>query len=1085
MLRVGILAGTGVKERFFPLLLGAALCFLSGHTAFAQCTPDAYEEDDACIPSKTVIYGGDTQSHNFCDDATDWLKFNACAGRSYTIETSSLGLNTNTVLELYDTDCASLLTSDDDGGAGLASKIAGWTAPADGTYHIKVLQFDGTFGDDRDYDITLTGDTSPCSTWARTYAVDIGESLYDDVAYSVQQTSDGGFVVAGFVNSTVAGPYWVAKLDISGNVEWEKIYDALPDVIASGGASGALSVRQTSDGGFIVAGYKGWMEHYIWVLKLDAFGDIEWHNAFASGGWEKPRSIQQTSDDGYVIAGWAVLSFGFPFSAQYDALILKLDASGNLEWQKTYGQSIADPGCLCDCITCPNSEDYAYSVRQTSDDGYIVAGETEPLGGGPSDAWLLKLDASGNIQWQKTYGGASDDIAYSIQQTADGGYIVAGETESFGAGWYDFWVLKLDALGGVEWQKTYGGANYDVANSVQQTTDGGFIVAGQTNSFGAGLGDFWVLKLGASGNVEWQKTYGGSDYDGAYWGLSEDGRTSIQQTLDGGFVVAGVTTSFGPDIPWSNIWVLKLSPVGTIDNACTFINDTSVTGVNSSALPEDTNVTAEDGTLFSLTPTETSANTAATVDEQCLGTGFLHLEYNSRSLTDCGNANGIVDPEETITLNVTAENIGNAVFNVQGVLSTATPGIAITANTAAFPDIPPGLTGTSLTPFQFIVDPSVPCGTLIDFTLDLTYEDSLGAPFSNATPFQVPAGTQTPVMSTLFSEDFELCIVPPAGWTEIENGTATLGWEPRGPGCPLGCFSGYPMPTNFAINDSDCQGPGVTQDTELITPIIDTSSASAVTLQFDHDFLGYWDGMNDDFATVRVRSTKTGGAWVTLIQWDETQADSGTVILDATAECAGTVTCQFEWRYQGNWDWYWAVDNVEVKGEVPAWVCNPAACPCPALDPAVISDISPDPACDGDTVTFTAQTATGGVPPYTYRWDFTDDGTFDATAQTAANVYAAGGYTVRLRVEDSCGAGAQAQETTAPVTVNSPAPVITETCGSPNSTLDAGAGYAFLPVEHGCKVAGDLGAVRNGDGLHGDGAGRQRVPWNVGPVHGV
>ncbi len=211
----------------------------------------------------------------------------------------------------------------------------------------------------------------------------------------------------------------------------------------------------------------------------------------------------------------------------YDVWILKLDANGNVVWQKTYGGA---------------DYDHAYSIQQTSDGGYIVAGETwsswsfgaERNG----DAWVLKLDANGNVQWQKRYGGADSDIASFIQQTSDGGYIVAGRTDYFGAGDFDFdvWVLKLDANGNVQWQKRYGGPGWDWASSIQQTSDGGYIVAGYTDSFGAGYFDVWVLKLDASGNVQWAKTYGGADYDHA---------NSIQQTSDGGYIVAGETYSFG------------------------------------------------------------------------------------------------------------------------------------------------------------------------------------------------------------------------------------------------------------------------------------------------------------------------------------------------------------------------------------------------------------------------------------------------------------------------------------------------------------------------------------------------------------
>jgi len=155
--------------------------------------------------------------------------------------------------------------------------------------------------------------------------------------------------------------------------------------------------------------------------------------------------------------------------------------------------------------------DYVSSIQQTSDGGYIVAGHTLSFGVGDRDFWVLKLDEEGNVEWQKAYGGSDYDWATSIQQTDDGGYIVAGYTFSFGAGGYDFWVLKLNENGNVEWQKTYGGSDDEEAYSINQTDDGGYIVAGgSTYSFEPGGYDVWVLKLDEEGNVEWQKTYGGN-----------------------------------------------------------------------------------------------------------------------------------------------------------------------------------------------------------------------------------------------------------------------------------------------------------------------------------------------------------------------------------------------------------------------------------------------------------------------------------------------------------------------------------------------------------------------------------------------
>ncbi len=176
--------------------------------------------------------------------------------------------------------------------------------------------------------------------------------------------------------------------------------------------------------------------------------------------------------------------------------------------------------------------DWASSVQQTSDGGYIVAGHTSSFGG----IFLIKTDANGNIQWAKTYGGTDWDEAYSVQQTSDGGYIVAGRTWSFGAGGVDIFLIKTDANGNVIWAKTYGGTDEDGASSVQQTSDGGYIVAGYTASFGAGYDDIFLIKTDANGNVQWAKTYGGIIVDRAY---------SVQQTSDGGYIVAVWTNSFG------------------------------------------------------------------------------------------------------------------------------------------------------------------------------------------------------------------------------------------------------------------------------------------------------------------------------------------------------------------------------------------------------------------------------------------------------------------------------------------------------------------------------------------------------------
>jgi hypothetical protein len=253
--------------------------------------------------------------------------------------------------------------------------------------------------------------------------------------------------------------------------------------------------------------------------------NAQWAKTYGGSDHDWANSIQQTSDGGYIVLG-RTNSFGFAYGPAL--WILKLSSAGDVEWQKIYGES--------------NSDHWPHSIQQTMDEGYIVAGETRTWGTS-SDIWVLKLSSEGDVEWQKAYGGNDDDEAHSIQQTYEGGYIVAGETRSWGAGG-DIWVLKLSSDGDVEWQKTYGGDADDSAYYVQQTMGGAYIVVGNTNSFGSGSIDFWVLKLSPVGDVEWQKTYGGSDSDEVH---------SVQQTMDGGYIVA------------VGINVLKLSSEGDIE----------------------------------------------------------------------------------------------------------------------------------------------------------------------------------------------------------------------------------------------------------------------------------------------------------------------------------------------------------------------------------------------------------------------------------------------------------------------------------------------------------------------------------------
>ena len=200
--------------------------------------------------------------------------------------------------------------------------------------------------------------------------------------------------------------------------------------------------------------------------------------------------------------------------------------------------------------------DYAYSVQQTTDGGYILAGYTASFGAGSIDAWLIKTDADGNKVWDKTFGGSGDDIAYAVQQTSDGGYILAGYTWLLGA-WYDAWLIKTDANGNKVWDKTFGGRRSDFAYAVQQTSDGGYILAGWTaGSYFVGNPYAWLIKTDANGNKVWDRTFGGR----AYGGSSQEIANSVQQTSDGGYILAGSTYSIGAGD--GDAWLIKTDANG-------------------------------------------------------------------------------------------------------------------------------------------------------------------------------------------------------------------------------------------------------------------------------------------------------------------------------------------------------------------------------------------------------------------------------------------------------------------------------------------------------------------------------------------
>ena len=301
-----------------------------------------------------------------------------------------------------------------------------------------------------------------------------------DIANSITQTKDRGYIIAGFIWTVYASKqdFWIIKLDENGNIEWGKTFDGDENDIA-------YSIIQTEDGGYAVAGSTGvrvWGETNCWVIKLDAKGNMEWDNNFGGTGWDEIYSIIQTKDGSFITTG-CVWSKG---AGRGDVRVAKLNKRGDLVWDKTFGGS---------------ENDEAYSIFQTNDGGYAIAGFTVLEDTGDRDIWVIKLDKEGNKVWDRTFGGTSEDWANSIIQNKNGNYVVAGWTKSMGAGKTDVWIVKLDKRGNLVWDKTFGGSENDEAHSIIQTNDGGYAVVGWTKSKGAGNSDVWVIKLDENGNL--------------------------------------------------------------------------------------------------------------------------------------------------------------------------------------------------------------------------------------------------------------------------------------------------------------------------------------------------------------------------------------------------------------------------------------------------------------------------------------------------------------------------------------------------------------------------------------------------------
>ncbi|UOY08725.1 hypothetical protein L0P88_09270 [Muricauda sp. SCSIO 64092] len=384
-----------------------------------------------------------------------------------------------------------------------------------------------------------------------------GGSGYDS-ARSIIQTTDGGFAILGMSNSTdgdlssknlAVNDYWLVKLDMDGDLEWQKTYGGSKD-------DQGQQVIQTSDGGYAITGYamsddgdgsnnEGF--HDNWILRLDAAGNILWEKSFGFSGHDHSYDLVETVDGGFFFSGFLdVTSSNGEGSTDKGRLTAhgvgefwgtKIDGDGNLQWRKFFGGT---------------NNDRSFGVVNAHDGGYILVGASESddfdIGNpkGSYDFWAVKINKNGTFVWESSFGGTGIDQAQDIVATTDGGYVITGNTFSEDTqvtknnGQSDVWLIKIDDNGQLLWEKSFGGAGFDAAHSVRLTMDEGFLVCGNSKSFDGDLAenfgenDIWVFKTDASGNLEWEKSLGGSNLDFGYDAL---------ETATGNVVVIGETTS--------------------------------------------------------------------------------------------------------------------------------------------------------------------------------------------------------------------------------------------------------------------------------------------------------------------------------------------------------------------------------------------------------------------------------------------------------------------------------------------------------------------------------------------------------------
>lgn len=397
----------------------------------------------------------------------------------------------------------------------------------------------------------------PAIEWQNT----IGGSLEDHL-FSIQQSNDGGYILGGFSNSNISGDktenclgesdYWIVKLDSLGNIQWQ-------NTIGGDNSDALFSLQQTIDGGYILGGYSNSNissdktedsngDYDYWIVKVNSTGNIQWQNTIGGSGNDRLYSISETTDGGYILGGFSYSDISGDKTENSNGVndywVIRIDGSGNIQWQNTIGG---------------NFDDWLLYIKETSDEGYLlggysssnISGDKSENSKGGWDYWIVKIDSVGNIQWQKTIGGSSDDLLFLIDKCINGGYIfggysnsnISGDKTENSKGSYDYWIVKTDNFGNILWQRTIGGSGKDELYAIQQTIDGGFILGGLSNSNISGD----KTENNKGGDDYWivkTDSIGNIEWQKTIGGSNNEKLYSVvKQTINGGYIVGGYTSS--------------------------------------------------------------------------------------------------------------------------------------------------------------------------------------------------------------------------------------------------------------------------------------------------------------------------------------------------------------------------------------------------------------------------------------------------------------------------------------------------------------------------------------------------------------